>query len=212
MNISNLIIAALASSALATGANADGFYAGFGVGYTSADSDAGGPAGSYGTGSSKLQAGIAGVTAGYRWDLQNGFAAAEFDSDFSLSSNFKNTLSGASCSVGATGAYYCTHDATVRLRGLYGAPVGNGWELYGALGLGLMSGKGATNTFTTDNGMNAGVTLGLGAQRQFGMGKARFEVTYDSFDSTINKPSSATVSYEPSYKATSVKLSYLFAF
>ena len=199
----------------ATAALADGPYLGLGLGYMKADSDAGGPSGLYGSGSSELKAPVIGLTAGYRWNLRTGFAAAEVNGVFSTGSDFKNTANGNTCPApGATGAYYCSHKATIRLRGIYGMPIGNSWEIFGALGFGAMTGDGAISTSTVDRGVNVGVTVGLGAQRQIGQGKLRIEFVHDNFNSTKTKPTSSggSIGYEPSYRANSIMASYIFSF
>ena len=213
----NLLSALTVATTLAgaTIAQADGLYLGFGLGYAQLDSKADGPAGTYGSGASELKAPMVGLTAGYRWDLSSGFAAVEGNIDLSTKKGFTNTVNGNACPTpGATGAYYCSHKSTIRLRGIYGMPVGTGWELYGALGVGAMVGDGATDISYVDKGMNVGVTAGLGVQRDLGRGKLRVELVYDNFNTSKIHPtvSLGGLKYDPTYKATSFMASYIFQF
>jgi hypothetical protein len=202
---------------VATAAQANGIYLGFDLGFVKAKSQAGGPAGQYGYGASELKAPIVGFTAGYRWDLNSGFAAAELNGDFSTRSDFKNTVSEKTCpESGSTGAYYCSHNSTFRLRGIYGVPVENNWELYGALGVGAMTGDGATSVNTVDKGVNVGVSVGFGVQRKMERGKFRFEYVHDNFNNTRTNPTytggGVPIKFEPSYKANTLMASYILGF
>ncbi|WP_322865303.1 outer membrane beta-barrel protein [Aquicoccus sp. G2-2] len=207
MKHSIALCALMGSLAAAPSVQADGFYFGLGLGGTSAKSDAvfGG------LGTSELKTAVVGLTGGYRWALASGFAAAELDADISLESAFKNTATGATCPTpGSTGAYYCKHDATVRLRGIYGMPLAGGWEGYGALGYGVVMGDSGTSGITAGSAMNGGVSLGLGAQKTMGDGKLRIELNHDKFDNVLKHASGSP--FEGSYRATSLKATYLFGF
>lgn len=200
----------LAGSSVANTAMADGFYAGIGLGYSSAESLAA-PGG--GSGASELDTALIGVTGGYRWDTDTGFLAAEVDASIPRDSNLTNTVSGATCPVpalpGATGAYFCSYDATVRIRGIWGASVGSGWELFGSAGFGMAIGQGATSTAAVDKAVTGGLTGGFGAQKAIGNGNLRVEFVHDRFSSGIDKPNGT---FTPKWEANTLKASYLFSF
>lgn len=194
-----------------TAASADGIYYGFGLGLTSAESEQGGG----GVGFSEIDTPMLGVTTGYKWNVNSGFAGLEMDADLSFGSSLENTISGATCSsaAGATGAYFCSHDATVRFRGVYGRDVGNGWNIFGALGYGFVSGTGATSTTTSDDAITGGITAGIGAQKQFGAGTLRIEFIHDNFSDGLKKASPGPgVSYTPTWEANTLKATYLINF
>jgi len=203
---------ALAAAALtATSAYADGSYVGVGLGYSSIESLHTDPG--PGSGASELETAVVGLTTGYRWDLGRGFAAAEVDADFSLDSDLGNTVTGATCPTpGATGAYYCSQNATIRLRGIYGIPVGNNWDVFGTLGYGVVVGQAATGTNLIDRAVTGGLTASLGTQVPVGLGKLRVEVIHDNFTNAIDKPTSAFGTYSPSWEATSLKATFIYSF
>ncbi|SHJ62910.1 hypothetical protein SAMN05444000_1113 [Shimia gijangensis] len=187
---------------------ADGIYYGFGLGFASAESEQGGG----GVGFSELESAMLGVTTGYKWNVNSGFAALEMDADLSFGQETENTVTGFACSSGATGAYFCTHDATIRLRGIYGAPVGNGWSIFGALGYGFVSGTGAISPATTAKAITGGVTAGLGIQKQIGGGTLRVEFIHDNFSSGVKKADAGGFLYTPTWEANTLKATYLINF
>ncbi len=202
LRTSVVIVGVLVSgSAFAQGS----FYMGGGIGYAMAESEpssSGGPA-------SSGDLGMIGVTAGYRHDFPANFAAAELDADFNLTGEMERN--GLSCDDGfAQAPYFCEHDATVRLRGLFGADVGAGYEVFGSAGFAMMFGQGAIGPGgNTDGGSVTGYTVGLGAQRALGAGTGRVEVIYDKLDNIRDEPDGI---YEPTWQATTIKASYLFSF
>jgi hypothetical protein len=195
------VCAALLIAVPATQAE-DGLYAGLGLGAGWGQSD--GPGGSAGT------LGNFGLTLGYRQDMDSFFWGGEIDTDLSFYDQL--TSSGDTCSVGAHGPYYCTHDATVRFRGLIGTEIVDGLELFGTFGVGVMTGLGATNTNTTDQATTAGLTAGFGAQMDLGDGTLRGEFIYDGFNHNLDPAQNASSPYTPTWSAASVKLTYLFGF
>ncbi|WP_299349816.1 outer membrane beta-barrel protein [uncultured Shimia sp.] len=188
---------------------AEGFYFGAGLGYTDAESDGGGT----GTRYSELDTGALGLTGGYSWDLDGSFAALEIDTDISFGSDLKQNGTGVKCSSGTSAPYFCSHDATVRLRGTYGTEVANDWSLFGSLGLGFVMGDSAvTVPGATDSAIVGGLTAGFGAQKPLGSGVLRVEFIHDNFKNTLDKPSNGTVTYDPNWEANSVKVTYLLKF
>ena len=191
-------------------ASADGFYYGFGLGYTSAESEQGGG----GTGFSELDTAMLGLTTGYKWNVTSGFAALEMDADLSFGQKTKNTVTGFECSGGgASGAYFCSHDATVRFRGIYGMPVGNGWDVFGALGYGMVAGDGATSGTTSASAITGGITAGIGVQKALGNGTLRVEFIHDNFSNGLKKPSAIFgTEFSPTWEANTLKATYLINF
>lgn len=175
----------------------DGFYLGLGGGAGSGQSDGGDSAGTLGN---------VGLTFGYRQDMDGFFWGGEIDSDLSFYDNLEN--SGDPCSVIAHGPYYCTHDVTVRFRGVLGTELTDGVELFGTFGVGLMEGQGAIDPNATDSATTAGFTGSLGAQMDLGPGTIRGEIIYDNFSHNLE---SAAI-YSPTWSETSAKVTYLIGF
>jgi Outer membrane protein beta-barrel domain len=196
-------ILALALIGAATGAHAqEGFYAGFGLGYSTMSSDEIGF-----SARSEAESALLGLTVGYRFaGAGQLFYAVEGDADFSRA-EFTGTGGGLQCPDGADGAYYCTQDATVRLRGLVGTEIGKGWEGFATLGYGVVFGTASTNSGIPDV-TNGGLTYGVGMQRTLGDGMARVELVRDDFGTMMKNPSD----YDATYEATTLKASYIFSF
>ncbi len=191
----------------ATAATADqGYYYGGGLSFSRANSVS--DFGNESTGTSPAL----GLTFGYRFEKGNAFYGPEADIDLFLGSGleFNNTP----CSAGAAGPYYCSRDAVIRLRGIYGQSLSNGLEWFGSAGLGIMVGDGAVApSGITDKGVNAGFTVGLGLQKSIGRGMLRGEIIYDRLNSSLTKPTDAGgFEYEPDYEATTMKISYILSF
>ncbi len=148
-----------------------------------------------------------GITIGLRSDTGSMFYGAEIDGEVSVSGEIRNDSSTNTCADGADWARYCDQTATVRLRGIVGTDI-SGYEVFGSLGYGLMTGDAAVDTFATDTGVSGGVTYGIGMQTQFGSGLVRFEVIRDEFTTTIVSPQG----YNPTWQATTVKASYIYQF
>jgi len=152
-----------------------------------------------------------GLTFGYRFENGNAFFGPEADIDLFFGSELD--FSGFTCAAGAVGPYYCTRDAVIRLRGIYGQSLNNGLEWFGSGGVGFMVGDGAVApSGVSDRGVNAGFTLGLGLQKTLGRGMLRGEVIYDRFDTSLTKPTIGITEYEPDYEATTLKVSYIISF
>ena len=152
-----------------------------------------------------------GLTIGYRFENGNAFYGPEADIDIFLNSEFE--FSNSTCTAGAAGPYYCTRNAVIRLRGIYGQNLNNGLEWFGSGGIGIMVGEGAINFSSTDRGVNAGFTLGVGLQKSIGRGMLRGELIYDRFNSSLKNPSiSGGPEYKPDYQATTMKISYILSF
>lgn len=192
----------------ATAATADpGYYYGIGLAYSAADSESGPGPGS----SSDANGAAVGLTFGYRFENASAFYGPELDADLFISGDFAESITGIECSGGALGPYYCKRKATIRLRGIYGQSMGNGLEWFGALGMGVMMGDGAINPGgATDRGVSSGVTVGLGLQKRLNAGgMLRGEVIHDRFTNTLTKPIGLG---EPTYEATTLKISYIMNF
>ena len=196
--ITSFTLAVLAASPAAAG----DFYYGAGLGYTHAKSGTG----SFGTEASNADLSMLGLTLGYRVDRAKVFFAGELDGDVNLGGKFHDDVSGNTCTSGANGPYYCSHDSTLRLRGIVGSSLKNGYEIFGSLGVIQVRGKSAVNSFVQDSVRSTGVTVGIGAQRKMSnYGVGRLELIYDKANSS-NNPGG----YEPKYQAVTLKASWLF--
>lgn len=184
-------------------AAADGVYYGGGLFYTDATS-LNEPDGTAESADSYF--GVSG-TVGYRWDQPTSFFGAEADIDLPIGSDFE--ANGASCEDSATDPYYCTHNATIRLRGLAGIPVGN-FEGFASAGFTIMTGDGAVSPNEQDTGVNTGFTVGVGLQQDLGGNTLRYELIYDNAENTATKPTTGPVENEPTFEALTVKVTILF--
>ncbi len=194
----------------ATAATADqGFYYGGGLSFSRAYSQDAAPFPFVPTESTETSPAL-GLTFGYRFEKGKTFYGPEADIDLFLGSEFE--FNNNPCSVRADGPYFCSRDAVIRLRGIYGQSLNNGLEWFGSAGLGIVIGEGATSPMSTDGGVNAGFTVGLGLQKSLGRGMLRGEVIYDRLNSSLTKPSNAVTEYEPDYQATTMKISYILSF
>lgn len=183
-------------------AAADDFYYGVGLGFSDVNSGTG----SFGTQASDADLSMLGLTLGYRVDRAKVFFAGELDGDVNLGGTFQDDVSGNTCAAGASGPYYCSHNSTLRLRGVVGTPLANGYEIFGSLGVVQVTGKSAVNTFAEQSVQSTGFTVGVGAQRKMpSFGTGRLELIYDEANSS-NNPSG----YEPKYQAMTLKASWLF--
>jgi hypothetical protein len=188
---------------LAAGPAAAGdFYYGAGLGYTHAKSGSG----SFGTAASNADLSMLGLTLGYRVNRAKVFFAGELDGEVNLGGKFHDDVSGNTCASGAGGPYYCSHDSTLRLRGIVGTQLNNDYEIFGSLGVVQVRGKSAVGPVTQDSVRSTGFTIGIGAQRKmpkYGVG--RLELIYDKANSS-NNPGG----YDPKYQAVTLKASWLF--
>lgn len=202
--MNKLITAAFLATAFATPALAeDGLYYGLGLGYSSMtstlDSD---PL------SSSFEGTVLGVTLGYRRDASSMFYAAEMDSDLGLGQQFSFPPPDSTCRNGAIGPTHCTHDITLRMRGVVGTQVG-AYELFGSLGAVLVKGTSAVEEIQVDDVINTGYTVGLGVQRPLGSGTGRLELIYDRADND-NGPKNGLSVYHPNYEAVTLKATFMF--
>lgn len=176
-----------------------GRYAGVGLSFAHGESEAGlGSAGSDGdlTGLS--------FVLGNKWMRGNVSYALEFDADVNVGG--KLTQDGV-CGVDAIAPYMCEQDATLRLRGLVGAPLGDA-ELFGAVGVGATFGTFATGEDTTGSGKVYGLTFGAGVNYPLRDGMSiRGEVNYDDFFQA-DQP----MDQESEWNALSVRLMAIFNF
>lgn len=184
--------------------HAQDLYYGIGLAYGNATS--GNVTG--GSGESELRAGMLSLAVGQRFAAGNGFLGWEANADLSFGAEAENTVTGAPCPTTASGSYLCSHDATIRLVGVMGTSVGPATEIFGSLGIGVVRGDFATNTFTQGSGTVSGATAGLGVQHMLSNGSAiRGEVIFDRFG---NADQSA--GYESDYDATTLRLSLVRKF
>lgn len=198
--ISAIAVALISASGAAQAG--DGFYFGVGAGVSKVDSGTS----SFGTESSSANLTLLSATAGVRKDQGGGFFGGELNGDFSVSGEFTDDVSGDTCAVDANGPYYCTHNATVRLRGIAGQTVAPGLELFGTLGLVVVTGTSATGNTVQEDVRSTGVTVGVGLQHSYSSGAVgRVELVFDKADNS-NEPGG----YQPQYKAFSLVASYLF--
>jgi Outer membrane protein beta-barrel domain len=195
---SAVVFTAIAQSAWAQ----EGLYWGIGLGYSSMESA---PYPSVPQ-TAVVETAVLGATLGYRFP-QAGRLAYSVEGDLDLS-QAAFEFEGVPCSDEADAPYYCTHAATLRLRGLAAFELGNGWEAFGSGGLGVVFGTSATDSNVQENAATAGYTVGLGVQGLAGRGTARIEVIYDNFEGTVTNGES----YDPTYTATTLKATYLFSF
>lgn len=176
-----------------------GPYAGTGLSFAHGESEAGvGPVGSEGdlTGLS--------FVLGNKWIRGNASYAVELDADVNVAGKLKQD---GPCGVDAIGSYMCEQDATLRLRGLVGRPLGDA-ELFGAVGLGATFGTFATGEDTTGSGKVYGLSLGAGVTFPLRDGiSIRGEVNYDNF-TKADQP----FGQESDWNALSVRLMAVFNF
>lgn len=178
-------------------------YFGGGVAYASGTSDA------YEIGpTSDLDAGMLSLIVGQRFAAGNGFWGWESSADLSFGEETGETGTADTCAAdGANAPYMCKQNATLRLVGVYGAPIGEGTEIFGTLGVGMLMGDFATEAFTVESASTYGLTAGIGVNGELRNGLiARAEVIYDDFNSTTQE---ANVS---DYSGTSVRFALLRKF
>lgn len=191
--------AGLAGSAQVALAQAGGGpYAGVGLSFAQAESDVSAAVGSEGD----LTA--LSFVLGNKWIRGNYSYAIELDADI----NMGGTLTpDGPCGSAATGPYMCDQDATVRLRGLVGRPLGDA-ELFGAVGVGATFGTFATGETTTGSGSVYGLSLGAGVNYPIRDGMSvRGEINYDNF-TNADQP----FEQESDWDALSVRLMAVFNF
>lgn len=164
-----LVLMAQAAQAQVAG----GPYAGVGLSFAHGESEAGvGPVGSEGD----LTA--LSFVLGNKWIRGNVSYGVELDADVNVAGKLKPD---GTCGVDAIESYMCEQDATLRLRGLLGAPLGDA-ELFGAVGVGATFGTFATGETTTGSGKVYGLTFGAGVTYPVSDGMSiRGEVNYDNF-------------------------------
>lgn len=202
MNLRHLTLAATLAALISPSVSAQEFYLGGGLAYSSGESKAefGDPA--------DLQAGMVTLILGQRFAAGNGFWGWETSADLSFGAETEESSAGTTCATaGADGPYLCKHDATLRLVGIYGVPVGQGTEIYGSLGLGMLLGDYADGPNTVASDATYGLTVGVGLNREFGNGLiGRGEIIYDNFSSDTQE------SYNSDYTGTTVRLALLRKF
>lgn len=190
-----LIFSAFAASLMTTPAlAADGLYFGLGLSATKSES-----ASEFGGTASEGTAPTIGATVGYAWPKSYGSLAIEADLDLPINSELD--FNGTTCSNFAVAPYYCEHKGTLRLRGVMTRNYDN-FNGFASLGVGAMTGEGATSPFTTDRGVNVGLTASLGVEK----GSFRYELIYDKLNQTRTEPDG----YTPEFEAVSFKMTYFF--
>lgn len=199
--ISYFLLAAvgLAGSAQVALAQAGGDpYAGVGLSFAHAESDASADVGSEGD----LTA--LSFVLGNKWVRGNYSYAIELDADVNIAGKLKQD---GPCGVDAIESYMCEQDATLRLRGLVGRPLGDA-ELFGAVGVGATFGTFATGETMTGSGSVYGLSLGAGLSYPVNDGmNIRGEVNYDNF-SKADQP----FGQESDWESLSVRLMAVFNF
>lgn len=154
------------------------------------------------------------IVLGFRTDSGNIFYGPEINVERFLRGSFPDRLDQEDCAAIQDASFYCSRRSTYRLRGIYGRKLDNGLETYVALGIGMMKGYGARHQGTVSLGINAGISMGLGMQVALGKrGMLRGEVTHDMFNMVVKHPDGpGGIRYSPSYEATTIKISYIYAF
>lgn len=203
MNFRHLTLAATLAALISPSVSAQEFYLGGGFAYSSGKSE-----GIVRGHKSDLQAGMVTLILGQRFAAGNGFWGWETSADLSFGAETEQVGIGGTCAAdGADGPYLCQHDATLRLVGIYGTPVGQRMEVYGSLGLGMMLGDYADNTDSVESAYTYGLTVGVGLNREFGNGLiGRGEIIYDNFSSDTQE------FYDSDYTGTTVRLTLLRKF
>jgi opacity protein-like surface antigen len=175
---------------MATGAAfaEDGFYLGAGLAYSQGSSSDNLFSPILGNRVTKGDFASIALTAGYRKQLGKNFAAIELQLDHAFNGELEfSAIPGAStCTsgVGAFGPYGCEIEDTLRLRAIYGTGIGNGYELFGAAGLGYVKGTQATGPTTQGDVSALGYSIGVGVQREMANKYLlRGEINYDKFNS-----------------------------
>lgn len=179
---------------------AEGLY--YGLNLSVSDSSSGFPGG----GAMKASDSYAslGGTLGYAWSKETHFLAAEVNYDRPLGADLTNDSNGELCMDAPNGPYFCTHDATLRLRGLVGTELGKA-DVFFSFGVAAMSGIGATSPGGREDGQNVGVTFGIGAQQETRLGKIRYEAIVDRFDNVRQSPAGR----ERDFSSVSMRVSWL---
>lgn len=154
------------------------------------------------------------MVLGFRTDTGNAFYGPEINIERFLRGNFTDRLYQKDCAAVQDTSFYCSRRSTYRLRGIYGRKLDRGLETYVALGIGVMKGYGARHQGKVSLGINAGISMGLGMQVALGnRGMLRGEVTHDIFNMVVKHPyGPGETRYSPSYEATTIKISYIYAF
>lgn len=176
-----------------------GPYAGVGLSFAHGESEAvNGPAGSEGD----LTA--LSFVLGNKWIRGNVSYGIELDADVNVAGKLKQD---GPCGVDAIESYMCEQDATLRLRGLVGTPLGEA-ELFGALGVGATFGTFATGETTTASGKVYGLSFGAGVNYPVSDGVSlRGEVNYDNFNNADQNDNQ-----ESDWNALSIRLMAVFNF
>jgi opacity protein-like surface antigen len=190
--------AGLVASAQGALAQAEGGpYAGAGLSFAHAESDVS-------TVGSEGDLTALSFVLGNKWIRGNYSYAIELDADVNVSGKLKQD---GPCGVDATGPYMCEQDATVRLRGLVGTPLGDA-ELFGAVGVGATFGTFATGETSTGSGSVYGLSLGAGVNYPIRDGMSvRGEVNYDNFNNA-DQP----FGQDSDWESLSVRLMAVFNF
>jgi hypothetical protein len=188
---------------LSTPALAQNVYWGGGLAFGSGTSDQV----TGGVGSSDLSAAMVTLILGQRFDRGSMFYGWEASADLSFGADTENSVTGVPCATVASGSYLCSHDMTLRIVGVLGTSVGQGTDVFGSLGVGILKGDFADNSFSVESASVQGVTAGVGVNHAFGNGLiGRGEVIYDKFNH------SSQAFYSSEYTGTTVRLSVLRKF
>lgn len=189
---------------LAAPATAQDFYFGGGLAYSAGTSEVS----DFGGSDTELAAGMVTLILGQRFAAGNGFWGWETSADLSFGAETEDDDQGGTCAVAdADAPYLCQHDATLRLVGIYGTSMGQGMEVYGSLGLGMLMGDYADAEDSVESAYTYGLTVGVGLNREFANGLVgRGEIIYDNFDRDTQE------SYNSDYTGTTIRLGLLRKF
>lgn len=125
-----------------------------------------------------------GGVVGYRWVPA---AGNSLGIEATLDLTTKNLMEGASYvgdSCIDTSPDWCEVQSIARLRGVYGITLGNGIELVSMAGFAAASGVAEDGPGNYPDTTATGFTLGVGGQKEIGMGTLRIELTYDELGNT----------------------------
>jgi hypothetical protein len=175
-NLLGLTIASLWLVAGSVVSQDAGPYTGVGLSFANGTSTA-----QTGTGASDGNVTGLSVVLGNKWDRGGLSYAVELGADVALDSSVSPVAPSGDCGDDADGAYMCSQDATVRLRGLIGTQLGEA-EVFGAMGIGAAFGDFATDTSSVGSGSVYGLTFGTGVTYPVNDSLSiRGEVNYDYF-------------------------------
>ncbi|SFR51227.1 hypothetical protein SAMN04488005_2416 [Yoonia tamlensis] len=196
-----LVSAAMVVSSAASIANIahaeDGIYYGASVGLSVLESTSE-------FGSTFVNTPTVGGVIGYRKDLAGGrFWSAEADVSLPVQSEMSYDWGPDAC-VNAS-PDWCRVDGLSHVRGIYGMPVGGGYDVIGSAGLVVAAGQVEDGSDIYVDTYGYGYSIGIGLQTAFSTGATgRVELIYDDVDFVDQED------YPKDLTNLAIKASYLF--